>query len=428
MNNQILLGLSVVTIACIYMIYQNFKRDREVNEIKSRVNNMNSIITETVNKMRGEMLNINQKVQVLNQSIQLPETQSINVDNNLTNKQSNSNINQVYNQDNLPNNQSSNNLNFPIEDQSINFVENNLSEVKDYDVEDIINPIFEQQVGSSREDLNNEYIKFKENKLNEFESVGNLGVDIELNNNQLESSNDNELNDNKLNDNELNDNELNDNELNDNKLNDNESNNEMEYSPRIIESDENLIIESLENDNVSEITYDDEDDEDDEDMENNDLGLSIEDINRINELGNIENDTIEDLDLSSIEDSVDENVLNNDNLLDNENNDQKNNQNDFVIQELEELGELGELGQLGELDDLQELGELGELGEEELGNSNTEALDDLEENAKMTTRDELEVMTVKNLKVLARNCGVKSRGNKNDLVDRIYQKISASTN
>ena len=57
-----------------------------------------------------------------------------------------------------------------------------------------------------------------------------------------------------------------------------------------------------------------------------------------------------------------------------------------------------------------------------------EAFDDLEENAKMTTRDELEVMTVKNLKVLARNCGVKSRGNKNDLVDRIYQKISASTN
>ena len=382
MNNQILLGLSIVTVACIYMIYQNFKRDREVNEIKSRVNDMNSIITETVNRMRGEMSNINQKVQVLNQSIQLTESQNINLDGNLTNEQ----VNQVYDQEDSTNKQQDSDLQFTKESQSINFVENNLGDMKDF-VVDELSPIFEQQVGSSREDLNDEYTRFKENKLNEFESEGNLEVDDQLNDDQLEYLKDNELN-----------------ETSDEVLNETQNN--------------QMIIENLESDNVSEITYDDED------MENNNLGLSLEDISRINELGNIENDDIDDLDLSSIEDSVDENELNENEL--NENNDHESIQNDFVIQDLNEL------------DDLQELVELGELGEEELGNSisqnsnlqnsNTEILDNLEENAKMTTRDELEVMTVKNLKVLARNCGVKSRGNKNDLVDRIYQKISASTN
>ncbi len=400
MNNQILLGLSIVTVACIYMIYQNFKRDREVNEIKSRVNDMNSIITETVNRMRGEMSNINQKVQVLNQSIQLTESQNINLDGNLTNEQ----VNQVYDQEDLTNKQQDSDLQFTKESQSINFVENNLGDMKDF-VVDELSPIFEQQVGTSREDLNDEYTKFKENKLTEFELEGNLEVDTELNDDQLESLKNNELN------------------------NSESNNNETDYLSRVTEPDEtvdkvlnetlnnSMVIESLESDNVSEITYDEED-VDEEDMDNDNLDLSLEDINRINELSNIENDDIDDLDLSSIEDSGDDNELNELNELNDENNNQETIQNDFVIQGL---------------DDLQELGELGELGEEELGNSislnsNTEALDDLEENAKMTTRDELEVMTVKNLKVLARNCGVKSRGNKNDLVDRIYQKISASTN
>ena len=402
MNNQILLGLSIVTVACIYMIYQNFKRDREVNEIKSRVNDMNSIITETVNRMRGEMSNINQKVQVLNKSIQLSESQNINPDSNLPNDQ----VNQVYNQEDFTNKQQNSDLQFTKENQSINFVENNLGDMKDF-VVDELSPIFEQQVGTSREDLNDEYTKFKENKLNEFELDGNLEVDIELNNDQLES-------------------------LKNNEVNNSESNNDgTDNLSRVVESGEtvvlnetlnnSMVIENLESDNMSEITYNEEDVEEDadeedmeeEDMDNDNLDLSLEDINRINELGNIENDDIDDLDLSSIEDSGDDNDLND------EYNNQETLQNDFVIQEL---------------DDLQELGELGELGEEVLGNSilqnsNTEeALDDLEENAKMTTRDELEVMTVKNLKVLARNCGVKSRGNKNDLVDRIYQKISASTN
>jgi len=400
MNNQILLGLSIVTVACIYMIYQNFKRDREVNEIKSRVNDMNSIITETVNRMRGEMSNINQKVQVLNQSIQLTESQNINLDGNLTNEQ----VNQVYDQEDSTNKQQDSDLQFTKESQSINFVENNLGDMKDF-VVDELSPIFEQQVGTSREDLNDEYTKFKENKLTEFELEGNLEVDTELNDDQLESLKNNELN------------------------NSESNNNETDYLSRVTEPDEtvdkvlnetlnnSMVIESLESDNVSEITYDEED-VDEEDMDNDNLDLSLEDINRINELSNIENDDIDDLDLSSIEDSGDDNELNELNELNDENNNQETIQNDFVIQGL---------------DDLQELGELGELGEEELGNSislnsNTEALDDLEENAKMTTRDELEVMTVKNLKVLARNCGVKSRGNKNDLVDRIYQKISASTN
>ena len=48
----------------------------------------------------------------------------------------------------------------------------------------------------------------------------------------------------------------------------------------------------------------------------------------------------------------------------------------------------------------------------------------LNKNITKATRDELEVMTVKTLKTLAKNCGVKSRGNKKDLVDRIYTKIS----
>jgi len=395
MNNQILLGLSIVTVACIYMIYQNFKRDREVNEIKSRVNDMNSIITETVNRMRGEMSNINQKVQVLNKSIQLSESQNINPDSNLPNDQ----VNQVYNQEDFTNKQQNSDLQFTKENQSINFVENNLGDMKDF-VVDELSPIFEQQVGTSREDLNDEYTKFKENKLNEFELEGNLEVDIELNNDQLESLKNNEVN------------------------NSESNNNGTDNLSRVTESGEtvdkvlnetlnnSMVIENLESDNVSEITYDEEDVEE-EDMDNDNLDLSLEDINRINELGNIENDDIDDLDLSSIEDSGDDNYLND------EHNNQETLQNDFVIQELDDLHELGELGELGE----------EELGNSILQNSNTEeALDDLEENAKMTTRDELEVMTVKNLKVLARNCGVKSRGNKNDLVDRIYQKISASTN
>ena len=144
MNNQILLGLSIVTVACIYMIYQNFKRDREVNEIKSRVNDMNSVITETVKRMKGEMSYINQKVQVLNQSIQLTESQNINLDGNLTNEQ----VNQVYNQEDSTNKQQNNNLQFTKEGQPINFVENNLGDMKDF-VVDELSPIFEQQVGTS---------------------------------------------------------------------------------------------------------------------------------------------------------------------------------------------------------------------------------------------------------------------------------------
>ncbi len=149
-NNQfVLIGLSVVTIVCIYTIYQNFAKSNQVRDLHERMNSLETVVGKHIEELKQSINGLS--TSVYNQQISTPPS-NYNQDLNLTNTM-----------------------------QDINTREEIMNQ---------FNNSIENQVNNSNlsSNLNEEYKNFKQTNRNVFTDLSTTGleeVNINYNNNTL---------------------------------------------------------------------------------------------------------------------------------------------------------------------------------------------------------------------------------------------------